>query len=35
VPIPLHAKDVKRGLLFQIIKQAGLRSDEFHRLLRG
>lgn len=26
--IPVHAKDIKRGLLFGIIKQAGISKDE-------
>lgn len=33
VPVPLHARDLKRSLLKTIIKQAGLAEDEFLRLL--
>lgn len=34
VPVPLHgSKDVKRGTLFGIIKQAGLKIEEFIALL--
>jgi len=33
IPIPIHNKDIKRGLLFSIIKQAGLTTEEFIRLL--
>ncbi len=31
--IPMHGKDVKRSLLYLIIKQAGLTQEEFERLL--
>jgi len=34
VPIPVHPRDLKRGLLQRIIKQAGLSREEFLRLLR-
>ena len=33
VPVPIHAKDMKRGLLLSIIKQSGLTIDEFRKLL--
>jgi predicted RNA binding protein YcfA (HicA-like mRNA interferase family) len=33
VPVPLHARDLKRSLLKTIIKQAGLTEAEFLRLL--
>ena len=34
IPVPLHgSKDVKRGTLFGIIKQAGLKVEEFIALL--
>jgi predicted RNA binding protein YcfA (HicA-like mRNA interferase family) len=33
--IPVHARDVKRGVLLDIIKQAGLTQAEFLRLLRS
>lgn len=33
VPIPMHAKDIKRGLLVSIIKQSGLTIYEFMKLL--
>ena len=32
IPVPLHLKDVKRGLLFGIIKQANSTEAEFIRL---
>ena len=35
VPIPVHARDLKRNLLLQIIKQAVLTRQEFMRLLRS
>jgi len=35
VPVPRHAKDLKRGLQAKIIKEAGLTSEEFSDLLRG
>lgn len=31
--IPIHAKDIKKGLLFAIISDAGLTPDEFAKLL--
>lgn len=31
--VPVHGGDVKRGLLKQILKQAGLSEKEFHELL--
>ena len=33
VPIPIHGKDIKRGLLLSIIKQADLTIEEFVKLL--
>lgn len=33
VVIPLHAKDLKRSLLFGILKQANIRSDELRNIL--
>ncbi len=33
--IPLHAKDVKRGLLFGILKQANISQKDFLRVLKG
>lgn len=33
VPVPIHPKDLKRGLLFSIIKQSGLTIKEFMALL--
>ena len=34
IPIPIHGgKDIKRGTLFSIIKQAGLNIEEFNGLL--
>jgi predicted RNA binding protein YcfA (HicA-like mRNA interferase family) len=34
IPIPIHgSKDVKRGTVFAIIKQAGLSIEEFLNLL--
>jgi predicted RNA binding protein YcfA (HicA-like mRNA interferase family) len=35
VTIAYHARDLKRGTLTGIIKQAGLTIDEFTSLLRG
>lgn len=32
-PVPRHNKELKRGTLLGIIKQAGLTSDEFRRYL--
>lgn len=29
IPIPIHGKDIKRGLLFSIIKQADLTMEKF------
>jgi predicted RNA binding protein YcfA (HicA-like mRNA interferase family) len=34
VTVPWHTKDLRRGTLRQIIRQAGLTSEEFVRLLR-
>jgi len=31
--VPIHAKDVKRGLMKAILKQAGLSEDDFRALL--
>jgi predicted RNA binding protein YcfA (HicA-like mRNA interferase family) len=33
VPVPFHRGDIKRGLLHEIIRQAGLTTDEFIKLL--
>jgi len=33
IPVPIHNKDIKKGLLIGIIKQAGLTTDEFIKLL--
>ena len=33
VPVPIHTKDIKRGLLMSIIKQSGLTLNEFLKLL--
>jgi predicted RNA binding protein YcfA (HicA-like mRNA interferase family) len=33
IPIPIHNKNIKRGLLAIIIKQAGLKINEFLKLL--
>ena len=33
IPIPIHNKDLKRNLLFGIVKQAGLTVGEFKKLL--
>jgi predicted RNA binding protein YcfA (HicA-like mRNA interferase family) len=35
VPVPFRRGDIKRGLLYEIIRQAGLTTDEFIKLLRG
>ena len=32
-PVPIHGKDIKRGLLLSIIKQADLTIEEFIKLL--
>ncbi len=34
VPVPKHAKEIKRGLLRKIVKEAGLTPDEFNTFLR-
>ena len=31
--IPIHAKDIKKGLLYAIINDAGLTPEEFAKLL--
>ena len=31
--VPVHGKDLKRGTMFEIIKQAGLTQEEFAALL--
>jgi predicted RNA binding protein YcfA (HicA-like mRNA interferase family) len=33
VPVPYHARDIKRGLLRAIIQQAGMTVEEFLELL--
>lgn len=33
IPVPIHAKEMKRGLLMGIIKQSGLTIEEFFKLL--
>ncbi len=33
VPIPVHPRDLKRGLILRIIREAGLTREEFLRLL--
>ena len=32
IPVPMHAKDIKRGLMFGIIKQANSTEKEFIKL---
>ena len=32
IPIPMHAKDLKKGLLRGVIKQAGSSEEEFLKL---
>ena len=34
VPVPIHAKTLKKGLLHGIIKEAGLTLEEFLKLLK-
>ena len=34
VPVPRHARELKRNLLLAIIKEAGLSTDEFLKYLR-
>lgn len=34
VPVPIHVKDLKKGLLKAIIKEADLTTEEFLRILR-
>lgn len=34
VMVPRHAREVKRGLLADVIKQAGLTQDEFRKFLK-
>ena len=31
--VPMHTKDLKRPTMKEILKQAGLSEDEFHKLL--
>ena len=33
ISVPVHNKDIKKGLLAGIIKQAGLTTEEFLKLL--
>ena len=33
IPVPVHNKDIKKGLLAGIIKQANLTMEEFVKLL--
>ncbi|MDZ4861510.1 MAG: type II toxin-antitoxin system HicA family toxin [Candidatus Hydrogenedentes bacterium] len=33
LPVPIHAKDIKRPLMKAIIKQAGLTESQFRKLL--
>ena len=33
IPVPIHNKDIKLGLLVSIIKQTGLTKEEFVKLL--
>ena len=33
ITIPIHNKDIKRGLLISIVKQAGLTVEEFIKFL--
>ena len=33
IPVPIHAREMKRGLLTSIIKQSGLTQKEFIDLL--
>ncbi len=33
IPVPIHAREMKRGLLVSIVKQAGLTQKEFIDLL--
>lgn len=32
IPVPLHTKDIKRGLLLDIAKQANVKEEEFIKL---
>ena len=34
IPVPMHNKDIKRGLLISIIKHGDLTADEFVKLLQ-
>jgi len=34
ITIPIHSKDIPRGTLKRILKQAGLSTEEFLRLLK-
>lgn len=34
IPAPIHNKDLKRGLLYSIIKELDLSIEEFVKLLR-
>lgn len=35
VPIPIHTKDLKKGVLKSIIKQSGLTLQEFLKLVKN
>lgn len=35
VIVPFHRRDLKRGTLRSVLKQAGIPEEEFLRLLRG
>jgi predicted RNA binding protein YcfA (HicA-like mRNA interferase family) len=32
IPVPIHKKDIKRGLLISIVKQTELKPEEFIKL---
>ena len=34
VPVPIHVKDIKKGLLKAIIKEADLTEEEFLKIFR-
>jgi predicted RNA binding protein YcfA (HicA-like mRNA interferase family) len=35
IPVPVHAKELKRGLLMAILKQVGLTPEDLENLMEG
>lgn len=34
IPVPIHNKDLKKGLLYAVVKELDLSVDEFTKLLK-